>query len=80
MTRSAANAYAPFSSSREAEEIRREARQRQLVIDFVEYASDRAEQDRRNRRRRVKDAAVAVLVSILGVAMFLALCIVWGAR
>ena len=69
-----------FLTAAQADEIRREAAQRELVVDFYENVRDRVEQDRRERWRRVRDGFVAVLVSVLGVAMFLALAIAFGAR
>jgi hypothetical protein len=78
MTRSAAEAYAPFLTDAQAAEIDRDTTARKLVIDFIRHARDRAEQDRRETWRRVRDGFVAVFVSICGVAMFLALCLVWG--
>jgi hypothetical protein len=68
-----------FLTPAQADEIRREAAQRELVIDFYEHARDRVEHDRHEQRRRIRDGFVAVFVSICGVAMFLALAIVWGA-
>jgi hypothetical protein len=68
-----------FLTQAQADEIRREAAQRELVIDFYEHARERAEQDRHEKRRRVRDGFVAVFVSICGVAMFLILAITLGA-
>lgn len=70
----------PFLTEAQAEEIRREARQRELVTDWYAHAEDMRNDGRDYRRGRIKDGFAAVLVSVLGVAMFIALAVCFGAR
>ncbi len=68
-----------FLSQDEADEIRREILARDLVIDFYNHAQDMRDEQRAYRRNKVWGAIMASLVSILCVAAFIWLAIVYGA-
>jgi hypothetical protein len=73
-------AYAPMTSDRDAVAIRDEVKRRELVAEWVEEIQDRQQQERAETWRKVTGAIAAFLVSALGVSMFLALALLWGAR
>jgi RNA-binding protein YhbY len=73
-------AYQPFLTAAETEAIRREVEQRELIRDYVQAARDAEDDDRRETKRKRRDAFAAVLVSVIGVGMFLLLAICFGGR
>ena len=69
-----------FITPAQEEAIRREVAQRELVIDFWEHQEDMRNEQRAYRRERITSAIIACLLSILGVASFIWLALLLGAR
>ncbi len=76
----AAEAYAPWTSDRDAEQIRREVEQRELVNEWAAHHQQLLDEHKRYVWHRIKSVVVAFAISVLGVGMFLLLAICWGAR
>jgi predicted aminopeptidase len=69
-----------WTSVAETEAIRRDVEQRELIRDYIQAARDAEDDDRRETKRKRRDAFAAVLVSVIGVGMFLLLAICFGGR